>query len=232
MLANMLGRHPQVVWAGEIFHAWQEGKISLREKDRIGDPMLILERELESCKSPVFGFESKFKHLNKNGLDLSITRYVEKLKANAFTHFIVLRRENMLRQAISVIRGKAMQQWHFSKDEQPPKDCALTLNPKHLSVGGYRGAIAKCFHDLENDYRQIETVLNGDNVLQLTYEKDIQNDPTVAYKRICEFCKIDCPGIQPDLRQIHSKPVRQLIDNYDEVAKALQETEFEWMLDT
>lgn len=82
----------------------------------------------------------------------------------------------------------------------------------------------------EADFAQAMAVLQPFPCLTLTYEAVILPDPRLGYTKVCRF--LDIPVQTGVVRYGRSNPypLRQLIQNFDEVAHTLQNSPFEWML--
>ena len=97
----------------------------------------------------------------------------------------------------------------------------IVHNPKPLIV---------CLEEIDQTYRELESLLKNKSVLSLSYEDDIQEEPKQAYKKVCNFI-----GIEPqDPKIVNAKtnpfPIREIVENYEELETMLKGTKFEWML--
>ena len=236
VLGNMARRHPQIDWRGEIFHSWCENRLSAEDRGRIREPLDILRYQLRCCTEKVYGFETKFKHLNEHGLNLTTGEFVDELLNLGVNRFVILKRKNLLRQSISVARGKSTQKWHYKDEEERPVPKTVSLDPHRVFLAGICGPMLERFADYEDKYREFESLLSAKGVvaellLKLTYEEDIEQDPTSAYRRLCEFCKVEPITFEPDLKRIHDRPLCELLGNFAEIQQVLEGTQYEWMLE-
>jgi len=55
-------------------------------------------------------------------------------------------------------------------------------------------------------------------------------DPMDAYRKVCEFLRIDCQTAQPSYGKVNPFELAEMVRNYEEVVDALSGTSFEWML--
>ena len=86
---------------------------------------------------------------------------------------------------------------------------------------------------LSSDPAQIadaRRLLTGREILDLTYEDDIADDPHRAYRRICDFLGVTPEPVEVRYGRTTPFPLSGVIENFDEVKAALASTEFEWML--
>ena len=77
--------------------------------------------------------------------------------------------------------------------------------------------------------QEVETLLSGKNVLNLTYEDDIEQYPQSAYHSICEFVNMEATKASVILSKINPFPLKDIIENFAEVKAALHNTPYEWM---
>lgn len=225
----MIARQPKVDWHGELFHAWYEEWTSDQRKE-FGEPLRLLTEPLAQSSKPVFGFESKFEHLRPHGLNRSFATFIVELQGLGFSHYVVLRRRNLLRQAISVLRGQKTRQWHFPAGGQAPPPSTVHVDTNSITFAGQRGPVLERFESVDRDYQQALDCLDGQNLLQLDFEADIASDPRVAYRKTCQFLGLKPGRIQPDLQRIGGQPLASIIENFDEVESVLAGSRFAWML--
>ena len=86
--------------------------------------------------------------------------------------------------------------------------------------------------NLEIQMQEVETLLAGKNVLNLTYEDDIEQDPQRAYHSICKFVDMEATKASVNLNKTNPFPLKDIIENFAEVKATLHKTPYEWMLDS
>lgn len=225
LIANMVGSHPDVDWKGELFHDLHESQ------DQVENPWASFDESISHSRHPIVGFEAKFQHLDSNGLNLPLPEFIYRLKKRNFSHFIVLKRKNYLRQAISVARGQASQRWHFANSQPEPEFTAVLLDPQLVSLGGENRTILECFRFLDSTYEEIVQALESTTYLFLNYEEDFQDDATVGYNKITQFLEIR-PQQNPQCitHRINKESTRHSLSNFETIEKLLCGTPYEWML--
>ena len=77
----------------------------------------------------------------------------------------------------------------------------------------------------------LEEQLIDKNVLHLSYEEHIQDNPKEAYLKICEFLQIKPKKVDVRLSRTNPYPLKDIIENMDEVRDYLHGTPYEWMLE-
>jgi hypothetical protein len=227
LLGNMLQSHPQIEWAGELFHAHHERKdrsVELR-------PFELLKNRIAHSAFRHFGFETKFQHLDSNGLQLDLEAYLLQLNKLGFRKFIVLKRNNYLRQAISVARGQISSMWHVPIKDMVPETEPLYLDTVCVSLGGRNRSILDCFQFLDQSYSDAMDTLRRLSfcLCELCYEEHLQEQPLEGYRLVMDFIRV--PYVRPEIsvRKLESRPVNQIVSNFDELVRCLKGTKHEWM---
>ncbi|MEN8239769.1 MAG: hypothetical protein ABFR53_11285, partial [Actinomycetota bacterium] len=84
--------------------------------------------------------------------------------------------------------------------------------------------------ELAEGERALRELLPPSDTLWLTYEDDIERDPSIAYRRVCGLFGVTPSDSEPALAQTNPFPMEEIIDNYDEIYELLDGTEYAWML--
>lgn len=230
VVAKMLRGHSGIVWDGELFEKFKKG--NLPEQHSVSGPFDVLRWRMRHARGRVYGFETKshrLQHLSPTQLDLSTEVYVERLHALGFSRFILLRRKNYLRQAVSAGVGRADERRHIKKGEKAEVvRIKLDLERTILATGTI--PLLQRFAEFDALYDTFDRLLTGDEVLRLTYEDHIEQNPRVAYEKICTFLGLPVEPADIKLRKTNPYPLSDILLNYDEVAALLRGTEHEWML--
>lgn len=227
----MLNSHPNIAWKSELFHPLHENTISIEDGD---EPFSLLTGPLGDCRSRVFGFETKFQHLDENGLNVGLNEYLEGLQQLGFNKFILLERKNYLRQAISVARGQLTKTWHVSYSDEKPEFPVFELDVSKVGLGGHNRQLIDCFEFLQDSYENAEQALRSmkNDFLRLSYEDDLELNAGMGLKKTLSFLGVK--QIEPSfsLRRLDSRPVSQMISNWKQVFEQLRGTPFEWMCES
>lgn len=243
VLGQMLAAQGEIFWAGEVFANMPNRYAKLmRSPNAVGK---ILDRSLaepESLRSlvrrseyppryRVYGFETVYlreQHLQPGWIGLDLPDYLALLDAHGFDRFIVLHRHNHLRMLVSRAVAEATGTWHARVAATGPVPVVLPV--AELEWGGWRGSLLGRLRDQDAQYLRLLRLLEGRHVLHLTYEEHISNDPTIAYRAVCDFLGLAAQPVATRLRKTNPFPLQQSVRNWDEVVGALSGTEFAWML--
>ena len=231
VVARMLNQHSEICWPGELFENVPE---------RYGDAPRanLVERVLgewsERClerNKHVLGFETKYlphQHLRKTFLDTTLEDYLSLLHGLRKWKFVVVQRENYLRRAISAQVGARTKTWHAKEAGGGPVRIALDLH--NFRTGEHREPLLELFRTLDENYEKLWQLLRHEKTLYLSYERDILDDPTVAYGAVCDFLQVNRESPSIDLVRTNPFPYEAMLTNFAEVTELLKGTKYEWML--
>jgi LPS sulfotransferase NodH len=210
-LAHCLSNHPQIFCdRGESLHyrsMWHTHLTTNRA-------------ELIYCLTHMQGYRVSMCKLTYQQAFLSeVWQYVAEL-----AHVVWLRRENTIRQAVSVIlnqmarRGKIERPQHTFGRVEP---ICVELEPKW---------VLKTARALLERDRKAKGRLEGLNLLALTYEEIVGPASTLAdgaARRICEFLGVRyIPTLACELTRINPQPLAEMIANWDDVCRAIEASAF------
>lgn len=219
ILGNLLNFHPQVWWDKEI--------LTGRAITTPDGAFAWLDERMRRGRGWHYGCEIKLGQ--PRDLGMAYADFIARMEAVGFRHFVYLRRLNYLRVAVSarVLRQHGIR--HLRVGEQ------ASLNPVRIEVtprdhGRALGLVDR-LADRERALVSFEAEFGERPFLSLTYESDIRDDPRVAYHKVCDFVGLPAPAVPVDLIRTNPFPLRDAIENYDEVAAALAGTPYAWMLD-
>jgi LPS sulfotransferase NodH len=202
LLRSLLNSHPAVRCEGEIL------------ADPVADPLKFLEETARSSAKPVFGFKVKIYQL-ADAQNVDPQEFLGDLRDRSY-RIVYLRRNNLLRHAISNTFAEARRSYHDRSAGPRP---SLTVDP-----GQIIGVMQRRQKHLENE----AAVLEGFDFLTVDYEKDLldpmQHQSTAD--RVFTFLGIEPAAVETDLSRSVSGSLSERIANYDELAAALEDTEF------
>ena len=228
VVGNLLSQNPNIHWASELytplFAKWKKEHPNrfplLEQKTIVEKPIEILKNSISETTKPYYGVAIKPVQLVLIGN--STANFLSQSFLLNFTYFILIRRKNWFRSIVSERISAKTDVWHFyGGDKAKLKKIHLPLNkPKPL---------VERIENLERGMQEVETLLAGKNVLNLTYEDDIEQDPQKAYRSICKFVNMEETKASVTLSKTNPFPLKDIIENFAEVKAALHNTPYEWM---
>lgn len=240
MLADQLKQHPGVFWAGELL----QGDLLLGQAERrTGEshwkwssspyfphsPFLFINSQMRSCPTnSIFGFETKFYHIRLSGL--TYDGYLKLLKELGFDRFVFLTRKNILRKIVSAVSGIQANRMHLQHGDKAARR-SVHLDLDHVEIELQDRSLLQTIEQIDEEAKLVREKLDGHAVLDLTYEEDIQDDPKVAYEKACRFLQIENATPQVRFARTNPYPLRDMIENFEQVQSCLSGTSYSWMLE-
>ena len=117
-------------------------------------------------------------------------------------------------------KNSKLKNWLYRKNSK--------LEKIHLPVNQSRPLVER-IRGIERRMQEAESLLLSKNVLKLTYEDDIEQDPQSAYRSICEFVNMEPTKASVNFSKTNPFPLKDVIENFAEVKAALHNTPYEWM---
>lgn len=227
VLAKMLDQHPKIHWPGEVFEVYMEATASKQE----AFVETILAGSTKMRTSEVYGFETKYlpeQQLSEVCINMPLEHYLTTLDKLGFSKFIVLHRQNYLRRAISAEVARQKQTWHSHTDIQTTTK--ITLDVNKIKIGIQEKSLLESFEHLDHQYQKLQALVKPKEHLLLNYETDILEDPHKAYSKVCAFLGLDNANPNITLKRTNPFALKNLLNNYDEVATTISPTTYSWML--
>lgn len=227
VLGNMLNQHPMIYWGGEIFERYMEN-----EQKKVPGFIECIDHARNLKVSRIYGFETKYlpqQHLSLPCINMTLEDYVGYLRHLGFTKFIVLHRENYLRRAISAEVGRKTKIMHSNNEVKSATKVIIDITA--FQTGVRKESLLELFHCMNENYKKLCDILMPNEAIFLSFEKDILEDPRKAYVKICRF--LDIKDTYPKIKNKRTNPFsyEELIENFDDVKAAIQNTQYSWMLD-
>lgn len=231
LLGQMLDQHPEIFWDGETYEKQlhkRQAKSTLGFEDMWGlidDRAALAElrtRMRRRAGGRIFGTELQDYHPQMMGTE--IEPYLDKMQRLGFTKFVYLQR-NYLRKIVSAATATKTGSFHV-KAGRRSSATRIRLNPRRLYIGHRHTTLLDVMREYRAFHRRTISALGRDQVLELSYEKDIENDPGVAASKV--FNHIDVEPIEPEvtLSKTTSKDLSNVVENFDEILEVVEQSEF------
>jgi Sulfotransferase domain len=214
VLGDLLNQHSKVYWDGEIYCQYIRNWRKQRQETPNISTVNLKPEALQLLKDRMIMAGSNFYGCEVN-----------------FNKFIVLIRRNFLRSIISnrVMHETPVKQTHIrSEDKTQIKKVVIDVNS--IGYNGYKKNLYEHLEEHESNYKNLSILLANKQVLQLSYEDHISENPKSSYHEVCHFLDIKPKDNFVRLRKTNPFKISEMIINFGEVEKYLCETQFEWML--
>jgi len=212
LLVKFLNCHKDIYCASEPFLHLRVGKIL--------SPYWYIQgcsKHAVLTNKTVYGFKLKIHQLS---IEQSFKRYKELLVSlhNEGWKFIHIKRENMLRQVVSVFLGRAAGRFHFivGDNRKTPKI--------KIDIANFIALMQK----YENYIKQENEVLQYIPALSLTYEKDLLLTKThqQSANKVFSYLGISETSVNTNLRKMASANLEENIINYNEFYKYIANSKY------
>ena len=228
VLANLLTQNPKMFWDGKIPRKSQQlygkGITDFDYADWTKAQFVI-------SGDRFYGFEFKILSDQYPAIfDTTTSEFLNKCRRIGVTHYILLTRRNTLRHVVSHYASQYRGNWHADTTQQvKKKDFALDINA--VTTGQAPGRpLVDYMREVDAAHAEVRALLADENVLEIEYERDIDEaGAESAYERICEFLGITPGDVQIRNRKMNPYPLDSILVNYEDVERALENTEFSWM---
>ncbi len=229
VLGDMLDQHSAVRWLGEI-HEWAEFRDQPAPPGPGSELIRRLRSRLPGAGKPVVGVEAKFFHLHDHGVPLE--DFLDELRdlagGGSRCRFVVLRRKNYLRKIVSSLAARQRGRW-FARPGIVVPPVRLEISPERICIDGDAQPLLDYLRDWDAQFAQLDAALASEGTLSLTYEDDIEQDPRVAYGKVCRHL-----GLQPEVPAVRfhrttPQPLPEIVTTLPAIRDALAGSGYEWM---
>ena len=253
LLTTALDSHPDIVCFNEVFNftlpnidyavtgydGWDTDALALRKDDHAA----FMERYLFGDHPPsvrAVGFKFMYDHF------WEFPGLIETLQAVSALRIIHLTRRNGLRAFLSYRLASASGSWKQSKPRPIHQRVLSTLaHPDRIlpaisrrvsappSPAGVVIAPHECLEYIQtrlDQERHFDELFAGHLRLDLSYE-DLVANRQGEFARVQDFVDVESQPLKEVLERQNPGTIRDLVSNYDELATALRQTPYAWMLD-
>jgi len=207
-LAHCLSNHPDIFCdRGESLH-----HTSLWHTHLTADRGKLL-----YCLTHMQGYRVSMCKLTYQQAFSEVWDYIRKIP------IIWLRRENTIRQAVSVLLNEMARGGRIER----PQHTFGRVEPVHMDLAPH--LVLRAARGLLEQDQRAEGQLGGLEPLRLTYEEIVGPASTLADgmgKRICTFLGVRCVALGCDLTRINPQPLAGMITNWEAVRGAIEGSEF------
>ena len=227
VLGKLLGQHPDIGWGGEVLKTPEVERFRERLTDPESyDPFDHLATLCEEREKPWLGIEIKFFHLRKRGV--SLEDFVSRVAEMGCRHFVVLQRRNVLRKIVSSMVAKQTRSYHQAADKAAELN-TIEIDPAKVEIDAESKPLLEFLDSYAADFARLGNLLSERQVLEMTYEDDILEDPRHASARLCEFLGLPVHEPEVPFGRTNPFPLSEIVTNLDLVRSQLEGTPYAWM---
>lgn len=236
--------HPQLHIAGEIFTRNVAIKPNWREEMNLYEyfdfNVNIAEKENSKTlknRSTLVNEKIYFFEYKPSFCQPAPRLFLKGFQEKGVEKFIFLYRENLIRRYVSFLISKKTGVWHQFSDKPELIQVRISFDacsdPEIGMIHCDLIMLLEYYYDyLLPHYKQCLSQY-GDQVLCLSYEKDIEQDVRVANSKVIEFLGVDKSVFvgNPKVKRQNPFSLSEIIINYDELKNRLSDTKFNYLLD-
>jgi hypothetical protein len=233
VLASLLSQHKNIYWASEfysrVFKTWElsnEGEEVVGEMP--ADAIDLLKKDMLEALHRYYGFEIKPFHFPL--IAYTPDRFLKELEKMNYAYFIHLDRKNRLRKILSSLIAHEDKLRYHQEGKAKAKLKQVHVNVDRIVIDFNAKPLLTFLQDYDMQVKAMHELLKDKDCLSLTYENDIQEDPRIGYRKICDYIGLKPKDVKVKLSRTNPFPVRTMIENIGEVEDLLKGTEYEWML--
>jgi hypothetical protein len=225
VIGRILDHQKSIYWDGEILT-----KISLNDSRRakkvFSDPSLrrsIYRRRFSRSNGKPFGFEMKYSQFGfaNSGLAKELALLPEGIPVT----LVHLDRENPVRRLLSSCLANRTGEYHGTFTDRA--QFRVDIN----DPGGWGASFLELLDENENPrlrvLQEASTLIDG-SITHLSYEKDVESNPSRAAETIFRLMHSgdEFQPVEVRRRDMHRKPLNELVVNFQELEKHLENTNF------
>ncbi|MBE9126705.1 MULTISPECIES: Stf0 family sulfotransferase [unclassified Coleofasciculus] len=208
LLYSLLNSHPKIHCDDEIL------------ENRVLFPVLYVEGRCAKIKQPVYGFRVKiYQLINNQGKNPEA--FLFNLHKNGWK-IIYLKRKNILRQAVSRMLANRKNQWHLTsqdKKNKTPSKAYIDCDELIKQIQDGEMYLEKEKEVLDNLNLPYITILYEDDLLKTEKHQETLN-------RIFDYLGLSSIPVKTQLVRTTSDQLSDFIENYEEVVKAVRQTNY------
>jgi hypothetical protein len=193
-----------------------------------GDPIAHFHRRMLRAGRLLWCGEVKLTHLRE--LDLPPETLLEEARQIGAS-IVILERRNYLRRIISSLIVKQTRRYHLPASQRRELQ-PFALDVNQVTHHGVSMSLLDHLRHLEDNCQALREFAARDTRLHLTYEQDVESDPTVAYEKLCRLMGLPPYRVKVRLGRVNSCELSRLIVNYDQLQAHLDGTPYDWMLES
>ena len=237
VLGSLLAQHPSIVYSNEIYSRYMPRRRGSSTLPSIGSVLEQAEQTVSGSDLHLF----EVKHLPDQNLglypQLDLQDWLNHFFAHGYKHHLLMRRRNGLRRIVSHFRSAQSGQYVLGSSSDVVNGSPIIIPLEGIVHGFATRTLLGWLEEYERGHEYMLSCLgtmansNSDfSWLELVYEDQIEHDPRMAYRDVCNFLGLHAVDVDLRYRKMSPGGLSDLIANLDEVRDCLSPTRFAWML--
>ena len=235
VLGSLLAQHPSIAYSNEISSRYMPRRRGLSSLPALDSVLEQAEQVASQCELHFF----EVKHLPDQNLglypQLEVQDWLNLFFAQGYKRHLLMRRRNGLRRIVSHLRAAQSGQYVLGLSSAVAQSAPITIPLEGIVHGFGTRTLLGWLEEYERGHEAMRLCLSSMakshsefSWLELVYEDQIESDPHIAYRDVCNF--LDLRVVDVDLRHCKMSPGRlaDLIQNLDEVRDWLAPTRLAW----
>jgi hypothetical protein len=230
VLGHCLNQHPDLQWENEIFNCWMPQRRGEKPVPPIAEAIATVKRNQNLSFQAV---EVKFLPEQHPGIfRMSALEMADVLADHGYQKAILLERRNSLRRMISHCMALETRCFHLSASEPAPLPHPISIDLSAILVGTETRSLLGWLQHIEDAYlRHREGLKTRHGLLHLCYEDHVQDDPRIAFQKVCTYLGVKTMGVNVGLRRTNPFQLSDIVTNYADLEAMLKNSSFSWMLE-
>ncbi len=141
----------------------------------------------------------------------------------------MLERRNYVRKIVSSLvaqsRHKYRQAAGVHADFTP-----IHLDPWDIEIDRTHASLIELLDGYAREFNHLRRLLADRPVLYLAYEDDLLKDPSVGYRRSCEYLELEPAQFEVRFGRSNPFPLHSILENFTEVDRVSKGTPYAWMM--
>ena len=208
-LLDLLSSHPQILTNPHVFYNYKKLPVNFAKEQ-----FVYSHKNVRGFKFRIQPFNLAYNIENRNIARKSLQDLIDQ-----GVTIIYLKRENILRQAISHLIADATKKQNFRKGQKPIKLTSIEIVSEEIvNYMKSRELALKFEHE----------TLQGLPHISLTYEQDLQNEEChqITMDKVCQALDLNSSPTITRYARISNNKLSDYIINYDEIAEVLNNSSY------
>lgn len=214
-LASLLNSHPAVRCYGEVFGKLNQSYVRWLDWRCVAPHLWVSLLKCTAIRKQWLGYKLMHTHC---------PNYMQTVLQDPNIKIIWLRRENAVQRYVSFAKAMQTKVWRSNGKSSASKQQPIVIDTDRMLTK---------MRWVDSSYAQLvgRVATTPNKSLHITYEDLTENAPAETIAAIFDFLQLEGTPVESSLQKQATSTVRTMVQNYDEMAQALQGTEYESLIE-